>query len=197
MSVDVDGAQLTWADNSVAPETAYSYVIAAHDERGNFSDPSRPVHVTTLPVGGEGPTAPKNLHSMGQTAQSVSLMWGASTGTAPIMDYLIYRDDIHIKTVGAAHTSFDDSDLTPNTQYRYAVKARDLNNKLSLSSNVLSVRTQADGGEHPAWKLGNVYAKNDVVSHAGQNWACLQAHTAHVEEWAPGMGDNVLWKTHA
>jgi chitin-binding protein len=194
--VEVDVPQLTFADNSVAPETQYNYAISAVDARGSVSVASRPIQVHTLPEGGVGPTAPTNLHSMGQTAQSVSLMWGASTGTAPIVDYLIYRDDIHIKTVSATRTSFDDVGLTPNTEYNYAVKARDVNKQISSSSNVLSVTTQADGGAYPAWKLRNTYAKNDVVSHAGQNWACLQAHTAHVEEWAPGMGDNVLWKAH-
>ena len=195
--VDVDAPNLAFADNSVAPETLYNYAISAVDDHGNVSAPSRPIQVHTLPEGGEGPTAPTNLHSMGQTAQSVTLMWGAATGTAPIVDYLIYRDDIHVKTVSAVQTSFDDSGLTPDTQYRYAVKARDLNNKLSLSSNVLSVRTLSDGGEYPSWKLGTQYAKNDVVSHAGQNWSCIQAHTAHVEEWAPGAGDNVLWRAQS
>lgn len=195
--VHVDTPNLAFADNGVAPETQYNYAISAVDDNGNVSASSRPIQVHTLPEGGEGPTAPTNLHSMSQTAQSISLMWGASAGSAPIMDYLIERDGIHIKSVSAAQTSFDDSDLSPDTQYRYAVKARDLNNKLSLSSNVLSVRTLGGGGEYPAWKLGTVYAKNDVVGHVGQNWSCIQAHTAHVEEWAPGEGDNVLWKVHA
>lgn len=195
--VQVDVPQLTFSDNAVVPETRYNYAICAVDDRGSVSVPSRPIQVHTLPEGGVGPTAPTNLHSMGQTSQSVSLMWGASTGSAPVVDYLIYRDDIHIKTVSASRTSYEDADLTPNTQYRYAVKARDLNKRLSSFSNVLSVRTQADGGEYPAWKLGNTYAKNDLVSHAGQNWVCIQAHTAHVEEWAPGVGDNVLWKAYA
>ncbi|WCM54279.1 lytic polysaccharide monooxygenase [Pseudomonas sp. WJP1] len=195
--VEVESPNLTFADKSVVAETQYNYDICSVDDQGKVSARSRPIQVHTLPEGGEGPTAPTNLHSMGQTAQSVSLMWGASTGTAPIVDYLIYRDDSHIKTVSATQTSFDDAGLTPNTQYRYSVKARDLNNKLSLSSNVLSVRTQGDGGEHPAWKLGTQYAKNDIVSHAAKNWTCIQAHTAHTADWAPGEGDNVLWKEHA
>ncbi len=191
--VDVDAPNLAFADNSVAPETQYTYAISAVDDRSHISAPSRPIQVHTLPEGGAGPTAPTNLHSMGQTTQSVSLMWGASTGTDPLVDYLIYRDDIHIKTVSVTQTSFVDSGLTPDTPYRYAVKARDLNNKLSSSSNVLSVSTESGGGEYPAWKLNTQYAKDQRVRHAAKNWSCLQAHTSYVEDWAPGVGDNVLW----
>jgi chitin-binding protein len=194
--VEVDAPNLALADNSVAFETLYNYAVSAVDDLGNVSAPSRPIQVHTLPEGGAGPTAPTNLYSMGQTQRSISLMWGASTGTAPIMNYLIYRDDVEVKSVGASQTTYDDTGLTPDTAYRYSVRARDLDGKLSAHSNVLSVSTRGEGDANPAWKLGAQYAKNDIVSHVGKNWACIQAHTAHVADWAPGEGDNVLWKEH-
>jgi chitin-binding protein len=192
--VEVDAPFLTFADYSVSPDTRYTYAISAVDDRGNVSATSQPIQVHTLPEGGVGPTAPTNLHSMGQTEFIVRLMWGASTGSAPIMNYLIYRDDVEVKSLGASQTSYDDTGLMPDTEYRYCVKARDLNGKLSAPSNVLSIRTQGAGGGKPEWKLGSSYEVGDIVSHANQNWACIQAHTAHTADWAPGEGDNVLWK---
>lgn len=194
-TVDVSAPLLTWTDNSVAPETQYNYTISAHDELGNFSSPSRPVQVHTLPEGGEErPTAPQNLHSMGQTQESISLMWGGSTGPAPIVNYLIYRDDVEIGRVSANQTTFNDTGLTPDTQYRYRVQARDLNGKLSSPSNILSVKTQGEVGEYPAWKLNTFYETNALVSHLGGIWRCLQKHTSYTTDWAPGQDSSeVLW----
>jgi chitin-binding protein len=197
-TVDVAAPLLTWIDHAVTPDTVYNYFISAVDETGNVSRPSPAIEVRTLPEEGEvgTPSAPANLHSMGQTERSISLMWGSSSGPVAITNYLIFRDGQEIKRVGADQTSFEDTDLTSGTEYRYFVKALDLNDKLSLSSNVLSVSTQGDGGAYPAWKLNTQYAKNALVSHAGQNWSCIQAHTSYVEDWAPGAGDNVLWAKH-
>jgi chitin-binding protein len=192
MSVDVQAPLLTWTDNSVAPESTYNYFVTALDEKGNASDPSRPIQVQTLPEGGEGPTAPTNLHKMGQTANSIKLMWGASSGTAPVINYLVYRDDVEIRSVAA--TEYEDGGLTPDTEYAYVVKARDLNGKLSKPSNLLKARTQAGGGEHPAWRLDTFYETGALVSHAGENWRCLQRHTSYTPDWAPGLeSSEVLW----
>jgi chitin-binding protein len=194
-TVDVEASQLKWIDYAVASDTLYHYFISAIDDLGNVSRPSPAIEARTLAEDG-APGAPVNLHSMGHTENSVSLMWGSSSGPAPIKNYLIFRDGKEIKRVGADQTSFDDTGLTPGTDYNYFVKALDANGKLSAPSNVLSVRTQGDGGGYPAWKLGTQYAKDARVSHVGQNWACIQAHTSYVEDWAPGVGDNVLWKEH-
>lgn len=191
--VEIDAPLVTWIDNSVAPETIYNYAVSAVDDRDKESMPSRPVQVHTLPEGGVGPTAPTNLHSMDQTAHSISLMWGESTGSAPIVNYVILRDDNEIKSVSANQTTFEDTGLMPNTLYRYAVKARDLNDKWSLPSNVLSVTTQGAGG-HPAWALNTLYETGAVVTHNGQNWRCLQKHTSYTVDWAPGLeSSEVLW----
>ncbi|MEJ5061052.1 MULTISPECIES: lytic polysaccharide monooxygenase [unclassified Pseudomonas] len=194
-TVDIDAPLMTWIDHAVTPGTLYNYFISAVDELGNVSRPSPAIEARTLPENG-APGAPSNLHSMRQTETSISLMWAASSGPQPISHYLIFRNDQEVQRVGADVSSFEDTDLTPNSEYSYFVKALDSSGKLSVSSNVLTVKTHGGAGEYPVWKLGTQYAKNDVVKHAGQNWACLQAHTSYVEEWAPGVGDNVLWKEH-
>ncbi|VVP47074.1 GlcNAc-binding protein A [Pseudomonas fluorescens] len=195
--VQVDAPLLIWSDNSVEPDTQYNYAICAIDDRGTASAPSRPVQVHTLPEGGEGPTAPTDLHSMGSTEHSISLMWGRSVGNAPIVDYLIFRDEKQIKSVSANQTAFEDTGLTPDTEFRYTVKARDVNDRLSSASNVLIVSTQGAGGGHPAWKLNALYETNELVSHNGGIWRCLQKHTSYTADWAPGLeSSEVLWVKH-
>ena len=191
--VEVDAPLLVWSDNSVEPDTQYNYAIYAVDDRDNVSAPSRPVQVHTLPAGGEGPTTPTNLHSMGATEHSISLMWGHSVGTAPIVDYLIFRDEVEIKSVSATCNEFEDTGLSPDTEFTYTVKARDVNGRLSSASNGLTVSTQGAGGGHPKWKLDTLYETGEFVSHNGI-WRCLQQHTSYTPDWAPGLASSeVLW----
>ncbi|MGE8097263.1 lytic polysaccharide monooxygenase [Pseudomonas fluorescens] len=190
--VDIDATQQTWTDNSVAAGTRYSYFISAINNEGKVSAPSRAIDVHTLTEDG-APTAPVNLHSMGQTPYSVRLMWGVSTGTTPITQYVIFRNDHEVDRVDGDKTSFEDPGLTPDTTYEYFVKALDQNGKLSSSSNALGVRTEGGGGDYPAWELNARYEKDARVSHSGSKWRCIQAHVSYVSDWAPGVGDNVLW----
>ena len=50
-------------------------------------------------------------------------------------------------------------------------------------------------GHHPAWDgQGYTYAEGDLVTHDGQTWRCLQAHSSQ-PDWAPGAAP-ALWATH-
>lgn len=197
-SVDVIAPLLEWTDYSVTPDTQYTYFISAIDELGKISNASPAIQAHTLGEGGENaaPTAPKTLHSMKETANTVSLMWGVSNGPSPITHYVIFRDGREVSRVSAVQTSYEDASLIPDTEYRYFVAALDQRAQWSVPSNVLSVKTEADqgGGDHPAWKLHSFYATGDVVSHKGSDWRCLQSHTSHTEDWAPGQASSeVLW----
>jgi chitin-binding protein len=183
---------LTWTDNSVEAETLYHYFVSAIDVLGNVSLPSRAIEVRTLSEDG-APSAPVNLHSMSQTAQSISLMWGASSGAAPIEKYLIYRNGAEVKSVSANQTSFDDTGLTPDTEYSYVVKALDQKGKLSLPSNVLKVKTRDEGGGYPAWKLNTVYEKTTWSAISASTGAAFRRIHLMRKAGRPGEGDNVLW----
>lgn len=195
-SVDIDAGELTWTDNSVSPETVYSYQIVAIDTLGNESLPSTAIEVRTLAEGGEGtpPTAPTNLRSVQKTATSVSMAWNASVGSSAIVNYIVYRDGNEVARVAGSRTDYTDSGLTPKTDYRYFVAALDADQRLSVPSNVLSVQTSEDGGEFPSWELSTFYSADERVSHKGKNWRSLQSHTAAREDWAPGeAAADPLW----
>jgi chitin-binding protein len=200
-TIDVAASLLTWTDESVEPNTRYTYFVSAIDENGAESAPGNTIMVTTL--GGEDtpPTAPGNLHSMGETATSVSLMWGASLPEAAIASYIIYREGKEVQRVSGSSQTWNDTGLTPNTRYRYFVAALDTHNRLSVPSNVLTIQTksQDSGGNYPTWKLNESYHKGDIVTYKGQLWKCVQDHISYTDTWAPDVPEvkDILWSSLA
>lgn len=195
-TIDVKAPLLTWTDESVQPNTRYSYFISAIDEAGAESAPGKAVMVTTSGGVNTPPTAPGNLHSMGETANSVSLMWGASLPEGAIDHYIIYREGKEVQQVPGNRDIWNDTGLSPDSRYRYFVAARDRNGRLSVPSNVLTVQTKAqdNGGNYPAWRLNEAWQIGDIVSYKGKLWKCIQAHPSYTEEWAPGSpGAETLW----
>ncbi|MBA8862893.1 chitin-binding protein [Ochrobactrum anthropi] len=197
-TVDVSASEVTWTDNSIQPETSYTYFVCAVDTNGGVSAPSTAIEITTMPSGGidAPPSAPSNLHSMRETPKSVSLMWSKSVSPSTLTNYIVYCDGREVQRVSASETSCEATGLTPSTAYRFFVAALDSKGRMSVPSNVLSVKTNppVESGL-PEWKLNGSYKTNDIVSHNGAKWRCLQAHIAYSEAWAPGASDSaVLWQ---
>ncbi|MBA4152342.1 MAG: chitin-binding protein [Acinetobacter sp.] len=200
-TIDVAAPNLEWVDYSVSPDTRYTYFIHAVDVLGGVSAPSRAIGIITPPVGGTSapPTEPGHLHSMKETANSVSLMWSPSNSAVGVAKYVVYREGSEIARISGNQTTYDDATLASDTQYRFFVAALDRNDRLSVPSNVLTVRTKPDvGDDYPAWKLSGAYKAKDIIRHNGQIWVCLQSHIAYAEAWAPGASDSVtLWQAYA
>ncbi|WP_193323367.1 lytic polysaccharide monooxygenase [Erwinia endophytica] len=199
-------AALTFTDSGLAENTVYSYAVSSVNAAGVESALSQPVSVTTSSTvtPETPPTAPTHLHSMGVTADTVKLMWGPSTSSGTLAGYIVYRDGNEIARTAVSQLTYDDSGLQAETAYRYFVAAFDTQQQLSVPGNVLAVTTLAsddngagddndDGGQYPQWTLGTYYSTGEKVSYQGKNWICLQVHTAHVPEWAPGVAES-LWR---
>ncbi|QTO46690.1 lytic polysaccharide monooxygenase [Burkholderia latens] len=189
--VDADVTQ--FVDRPLEPDTEYTYYVRATDIEGGQSGRSDTLVVRTL---GDGeprpPKAPTHLHSMGETANSVHLMWGESTGSHPIRLYRVYRNGMPVGETGPSKLELVDTGLTANTEYRYFVAAVDSRDWLSLPSNVLIVNTTGESGTRPAWETGVAYAVGDEVEYQRKAYRCLQAHTSH-SGWTPVDTINVLW----
>ncbi|SDW65547.1 lytic polysaccharide monooxygenase [Paenibacillus sp. PDC88] len=87
------------------------------------------------------PTAPSGLHSMGVTANSVSLMWSAATDNVGVTGYEIYRGSTLVATVSGSTLTYNATGLTANTSYSFTVKAKDAAGNVSAASNALSITT--------------------------------------------------------
>ena len=128
-------------DSGLAANTTYTYEIQAKGSSGLTSGKSLPLNVKTNSEGTpEKPVAPSNLHSMGVTENSVSLMWMASTHSQGIKNYQIFENGI--KVGETVQTSFLRNGLAQDTEYRYTVRSVAMNDQISDMSNELKVRTK-------------------------------------------------------
>jgi len=197
---------LTFSDEGLNAGTLYSYAVSSLNNAGQESALSQSISVTTLSDNASEipPTAPTNLHSMGVTASSASLMWGSSSSANVLQGYIVYREGDEIARVPADQLRYEDVGLAPATSLRYFVVATDVYNRLSVPSNVLRITTKQkedDDSDNPPepgvnqWVLNATYQAGEKVMHNGQKWVCLQTHTAWVATWAPGAVDGfTLWK---
>lgn len=90
------------------------------------------------------PTVPTGLAATSVTASSVSLAWNASTDTAGVAGYTVYRNGSKVgTTTGATATTYTDSTVAASTTYSYTVDAFDASGNHSAQSSPISVTTPA------------------------------------------------------
>jgi chitodextrinase len=139
----VNGTTTTFQDNTVNPNTTYSYTVEAFDAAGNHSGQSTPLAVTTPPVpqDTQPPSIPANFRTTNITHLAVDLAWDASTDNVGVTSYIIYRDGNLLTSVNGTTTTYKDSAVTPNTSYSYTVAASDAMGNGSGQSTALPVTT--------------------------------------------------------
>ena len=142
----VDGNTLSATVDTLTSNTSYDVSVGAFDAAGNASQQSNVVAFTTPPGGDtQPPSVPGNLRSTGVTANSVTLAWNASTdNSGSIAGYDVYQGSALVSTTNSLTATV--TNLTPNTQYTFTVKARDPDGNASGASNVVTVRTSGGAG---------------------------------------------------
>lgn len=167
-----------YKDTNLEVNTKYNYYVKAVDNSGNTSKASNELTVKTNKaptVDIEAPSAPSNLHSMGETKNSVDLHWNISTDNVVVKEYNIYRDSILIKTIQG--NRYMDNSLDTNTSYAYYVEAIDAAGNVSDKSNTLKVKTtkhednnsghKPDNSKHDTWNKSKTYTNGDKVIFNG------------------------------
>ena len=124
-------------DTGLTPSTQYAYTVDATDGT-NTSAQSAPVDATTQ-AAATGPTVPTGLAANPVSTTEIDLSWNPSTdGLGTITGYDVYRNGSLVTTVAAPATTFNDTGLTPSTQYSYTVDATDGTNTSAQSAPVLA-----------------------------------------------------------
>ncbi|MEV5560519.1 carbohydrate-binding protein [Nonomuraea wenchangensis] len=108
----------TYTDTGRAANTAYTYTVRARDAAGNLSGVSNSVTATTSGGNTGAPGQPGTV-STSVTNSSVSLSWGASSGT--VTGYRVYEGSTQKAQVTG--TSATISGLGACTTHTYTVKA--------------------------------------------------------------------------
>ncbi|MEV4871046.1 glycoside hydrolase family 18 chitinase [Streptomyces syringium] len=137
----------TFTDTGLTADTEYTYTVVARDTAGQTGPASPPTTVRTGTGGGtdKPPSAPGTPQATAVTDTSVALKWTAATDDKGIKNYDVYRGTTKVTTV--AKLAWQDTGLTPGTDYVYTVVARDTADQTGKASAPLSVRTTGGGGQ--------------------------------------------------
>lgn len=131
----VPGTALSFVDDTVSSQTAYSYQVTAGDAAGNTSTGSNTLQLTTpAQPDTTAPTAPSNVVATAPSYNKVNITWGASTDNKGVSGYYVVRNGVTVAS--ATGTSYADSTVSPKTNYSYSVIAYDAAGNTSASAAV-------------------------------------------------------------
>jgi chitodextrinase len=143
------------AFSGLRPSGTYSYYVRALDAAGN-SSPSVFLRITQPPGDSQPPTAPGQPVATTVGDTWIQLNWAPSTDNVYVANYLVLRITAEGSTVvgfapqhpptGPQTRLFN---LTPNTTYTFAVRARDDAGNESALSPTLTVTTRPVDGAPP------------------------------------------------
>ncbi|MEU1736887.1 carbohydrate-binding protein [Streptosporangium sp. NPDC020145] len=111
----------TYTDSNLSPSSTYTYTVRARDAAGNRSPESAPVSATTQ--GDNGAPGQPGTASATPTATSITLTWGASSGT--VTGYRVYEGATQKAQVTGTTATI--SGLDACRAYTYTIKAYNAN----------------------------------------------------------------------
>jgi fibronectin type 3 domain-containing protein len=139
----------SWSDTGLSASTTYSYYLVAVSNSGEESGASNTASATTL-APPPPPTVPTGLSAETLDDSEIDLNWTASTSSAGIGGYKIYRNGSLIGSTSSttvsdtgSSTAYYDSGLASYTTYSYQVVAIDNNGIASSLSNTVAATTQS------------------------------------------------------
>ncbi|HUR05437.1 MAG TPA: glycosyl hydrolase family 18 protein [Nonomuraea sp.] len=131
----------TYTDTGLAAATSYTYTVRARDAAGNVSAAGTAVTASTS--GGTGaPGQPGTPNVTGSTSSSITLSWGASSGT--VTGYRVYEGTTVRATVTG--TSATIGSLSACTSHTYTVKAYNSAGESAASAQATGATTGCAGG---------------------------------------------------
>ncbi|MEU4231357.1 glycosyl hydrolase family 18 protein [Nonomuraea sp. NPDC026600] len=131
----------TYTDTGLAAATSYTYTVRARDAAGNVSAASTAVTASTS--GGTGaPGQPGTPNVTASTSSSITLSWGASSGT--VTGYRVYEGTTVRATVTG--TSATIGSLNACTSHTYTVKAYNSVGESAASAQATGATTGCTGG---------------------------------------------------
>lgn len=168
----------TYTDMGLTVNTTYQYNVIAQDTAGHLSTASNTISTTTGSI--KDLPAPTNLQATGETKDTVSLSWTASTD-ASVIGYEIYRDNTKVSggslVIG---TTYIDTGLAAETSYSYYVVAKDAAGKASPASNEIKTTTKPETSKTTIV----TFTINNATTYWGQN-VYITGNIAELSNWSP------------
>lgn len=167
-------ATTNYTVSGLTSNTEYSFSVRAKDLAGNKSEFSNILKVTTETIDTESPTTPSNLIDLEITQTSVHLSWDVSTDNVGVIEYNIYSG---VNLMGTTLiTNFTVTNLSPNTNYTFIVKAKDAAGNNSDPSNTLTITTLENSidyciskGNNAAYEFIDYVELGEIKNTSGSN----------------------------
>jgi glucose/arabinose dehydrogenase/chitodextrinase len=141
------GSQGSFVAQSHGPIGTFSYeiILTATDSSGLSASTSVPVSIAADTV---LPTAPTGLTASAVSPTQVNLSWTAASDNVGVTGYRVERCQGNgctnfVEVATPAGTNFNDTGRSPQTTYRYQVRAADAANNLGPYSSIASATTPA------------------------------------------------------
>jgi chitodextrinase len=181
-------------NTGLTPGTTYRYQVRARDAAMLWSGYAGPLNATTS-TDTQAPSVPTGVVANVQSATQINLTWNASTDNIAVAGYIVER------CVGSGCTSFtqlatsstttyNNSGLTPNTTYRYQVRAVDAApNTSGPSTPPATATTQADTSAPSA--PASLQAASPTATQVNLSWGASTdnvAVTGYIVERCQGSG---------
>lgn len=115
-------------DESLEPNTSYTYQVYAFDEARNYSSASDKINPKTL-ADTDSPETPQNVKIKSITGSSLTLSWNASKDNVGTEGYIVYCNNEEIARTDKCE--YKHSGLNENEEYSYMIKAYDKAENLS------------------------------------------------------------------
>lgn len=158
-------ATTAYSDSGLTPNTAYTYTVGAYDAAANDSAQSSGLPISTL-ADTLPPSVPANVHQTGQSTNSVTIAWNASTDNVAVTSYDIFRNGLQVSN--QTGTTFTDSGLAVYSGYSYNVIARDGAGNTSGLSTTLVASTAPD--TTPPSVPDNLQKTGSTISSISLTW---------------------------
>jgi predicted esterase len=137
----------SFADSGLEPSSTYQYKIRAVGTQGrsNYTPSASNQYLTITTQGDHAPpTAPTNVVASATGIREITLQWQASGDNTGIRYYQVFFNDDTVQTPNAS-TTFRLTNLDLNTEYSFYIKAVDLGENESPSSNIATAHTYVNG----------------------------------------------------
>jgi chitodextrinase len=139
----------SYAASGLTPNTKYTFSVESYDAYGS-SAASATIPVTTE-TDTTAPTPPTSVTATDVSPTEVTLKWDASTDNVGVTGYKIYRNSVLLTTVSGTTLTYNDTNLTADTDYSYSVSAIDaaLNESAKTVANPYPIKTPVATNTNP------------------------------------------------
>jgi len=183
LKTSVSSSNLTATIQGLSASTAYSFYVVAKDAALNTSPASNTVVGTTTVFipDTEIPTTPTNLTVTGNSSNTVSLSWTASSDNVGVSSYDIYVNSTYKASVAGVTATVNG--LTPSTTYTFYVVAKDAAGNFSAQSNSVVGTTSALSSSCTNENFESIPANNSSYTirtwtgNSGVDWTATDART--------------------